>query len=198
MWEMLISLVVVAIITTITPGPSTLLVAAAGMRYGFRRSVPLMAGVTVGLISVMALSAGGLAALLQSAPTLHVTMKAIGSGYLVWLAWRIAQSGAPRVEPTSSALPVGFGAGLVVLCLNPKAWLMALSAAAAYAGLTDGPMALAVLLGAVFGIAAALALALWCAGGHALRRRVKKEGQWLAVNRALGVLTVVSVVPLWL
>jgi threonine/homoserine/homoserine lactone efflux protein len=87
---------------------------------------------------------------------------------------------------------------LVLLWLNPKAWTMSLGAGAAYAGLAEDPLQLAMLLAAVFGSAAALALSLWCVGGAALGRRLRTAGQWRAVNGALGLLTAASVVLLWL
>ena len=196
--DTLLSLVTVAVVATVTPGPSTLLAAAAGARYGFRRRVPLMFGVTAGLISVVAAAAGGLAALLQAAPTLQAVMKVIGSAYLIWLAWKIAASGVPHLAATPAALPMGFRTGLVVLLLNPKAWFMALGAAGAFAGLAVGPVHLALLLGAVFGASAGVALSLWCAGGQSVGRHVRTAGQWRAVNGMLGLLTAASVVPLWL
>ncbi|MGH6619175.1 MAG: LysE family translocator [Alphaproteobacteria bacterium] len=196
--ELLLSLILVAVATTITPGPGTLLAAAAGARFGFQRTVPFLAGVASGLAALMAAAAGGLAALLQSVPALQTTMKVSGSAYLFWLALRIGRSGAPAFKSDATEAPVGFGAGLMVLCLNPKAWTMALGAAAAYAGIAADPLQLALLLSAVFGGTAALALSLWCAGGIMLGRNVQTASQWQAVNAALGLLTAASIIPLWL
>ncbi|MYE00283.1 MAG: hypothetical protein F4Y03_03245 [Alphaproteobacteria bacterium] len=96
--EFMISLAVLAVATTVTPGPSTLLAAASGVRHGLVGSLPLAAGVAVGLALIAAAGAFGLSALLQTAPSLQLAIKILGSGYLVWLAWRIFRSGAPTAS----------------------------------------------------------------------------------------------------
>ena len=92
----------------------------------------------------------------------------------------------------------GLGAGLVLLWLNPKAWAMALGAASAFAGLASDWLQLAGLLGAIFGLAVAASLSLWCLGGLVLGRRLRTERQWRSVNAALGLLQASSVATLWL
>ena len=195
--DLLVSLIMVAVAMTITPGPATALIAVMGARFGFRQSLPLLAGVAAGLAALMAAAAGGLAAVLQAIPGVHALMNGLGSAYLLWLAWKIGRSDPPNAAAIAAA-PAGFTTGLVLLWLNPKAWAMSLGAAAAYASLAEEPLQLAALLAAVFGGAAALALLLWCLGGSALGRRLRTDGQWRAANAALGLLTAASVVLLWL
>ncbi|SEC71991.1 Threonine/homoserine/homoserine lactone efflux protein [Rhizobiales bacterium GAS191] len=198
MTELLFSLIVFAVVATVTPGGANLLAAASGARFGWQRSLPLLTGIAIGLALLVAATAAGLAALLQSAPALQLAMRIAGSAYLVWLAWRIGRSGAPDIASGSSVSPSGFLAGLVLPFLNPKAWSMALAAAAAYAGLTVDPLRLALLLAAAFGLAALPALSLWCAGGSLLARTLRTEPQWRAVNATLGLLLAASIVPMWL
>jgi threonine/homoserine/homoserine lactone efflux protein len=75
---------------------------------------------------------------------------------------------------------------------------MTLSAAASFASLTHSAEGLAVLLGLVFAVLSMASLALWCVAGVVLARALKTERQWRLLNRFLGVLLVVSIVPLWL
>lgn len=196
--ELFLSLCFFAAVATVTPGGATLLAAASGTRFGFRRSVPLLAGLSIGLASLMAAAAIGLAALLQSAPALQLIIKAVGSAYLFWLAWKIAQSGAPDTNSGAAAAPVTFSAGLVLLWLNPKGWTMAFAAAAAYAELASSPLQIALLLGTVFGLAAVSALSLWCASGLVLGRTLRTERHWKIANMVLGLLLAASIVPMWL
>jgi threonine/homoserine/homoserine lactone efflux protein len=81
--------------------------------------------------------------------------------------------------------------------MNPKGWAMGLGAAASFAALADGPLQLALLLGAVFGLAAALSLALWCVAGTLLARLLKTERQWRVLNALLGLLLAASIIPMW-
>ena len=75
---------------------------------------------------------------------------------------------------------------------------MALAASATYAGLGTGPASLAALLGSVFGIAAAVSLLLWCAGGLVLARTLRTAAAWRMVNAVLGAALAASVIPILL
>ncbi len=196
--EFLISLAVLAVATTITPGPSTLLAAASGVRYGLIGSLPLAAGAAVGLALLTAAGAFGLSALMQTAPSLQLAIKVLGSAYLVWLAWRIFRSGAPRgSEEADGKRAMGFVTGLAVLFLAPKAWMMGLAAAGAYTEFTSSSLELALLLAVTFGCAAMGAMVLWCLGGAMLGRMLRTDAQWLAINLVLAIVTIVSVATVW-
>ena len=190
-------LAVFAMVSTMTPGGATTLATASGAHFGFHRSVPLMAGIAVGLASMAAAAAAGLAGVLLTAPSLQIAMKAAGSIYLVWLALKIGRSGPPHLR-TELARPTGFVAGAWMLWHNPKGWAMTLGAAASFAALASGPAELAALLGLTFGVAAAASLSLWCIAGQLLARLLRTDRQWRTLNAALGVLLVASILPMWL
>ncbi|HVJ43922.1 MAG TPA: LysE family transporter [Dongiaceae bacterium] len=195
--ETFIPLILFAFIATATPGAATTIATASGVQFGFRRSIPVMLGSACGLATLALASGAGLAGLLLAAPTLQGAMKVVGSAYLIWLGWKISRSGAPR-PLTEQARPIRFMGGAGLLWLNPKGWAMTLSAAASFAALASGPGQLALLLGATFGAAATISLFLWCAAGLLLRRLLRSEGQWRALNRLLGLLLVASIIPMWL
>ena len=195
--QSLISLLTFAAIATATPGAATVLVVASGARFGFRESVPLLLGMALGLGSLCAGAAAGLGALIQARPELEWAIRALGSGYLLWLAWRVARSGAPNTASATAVKPTGIGGGFLLLALNPKAWTVALSAAAAFSGLTTDLGAMAVMMGGVFAAAAIVSLSLWCAGGLVLARALKTAAQWQVVNGALGALLAGSIAFMW-
>jgi threonine/homoserine/homoserine lactone efflux protein len=198
MIEALLSMVVLAVATTFTPGPSTLLAAASGARFGVGRTIPLMAGVAAGLASLMIAAAAGLVVLLQAVPSIHVVVKVLGSAYLLWLCWKISRATLADNEPSMLKSPVGFAAGMAVLLANPKAWSMAIAASATYAELVPNATLLAFMLGAVFAVVAILATLFWCAGGVMLGSTLRSARQWKTVNLILAGLTALSIVPLWL
>jgi len=193
-----VSLIVFALVTTMTPGGATTLATASGVRFGFRRSVPLLAGIAAGLASLAAAAGGGLAVLLLAKPALHMGLKVAGSAYLLWLAGKIACAGAPGTGPRAESVPTGFWAGVLLLWLNPKGWATALGAAASFATLAGGPVHLALLLATVLGVSAVASLTLWCAGGLLLARALRTERQWRVANAALGLLLAASIIPIWL
>jgi threonine/homoserine/homoserine lactone efflux protein len=194
--ESLLPLIAFAVVATLTPGGATTLATASGAHFGFRRSVPVMAGCASGLGTVAAAAAAGLAGVLLAVPSLQWGMRAAGSLYLVWLAWRIARSGPPRLRDQSGR-PGRFFAGVAMLWYNPKGWAMAVSAASSFTPLASGPVRLALLLGVTFCAAAGLSLALWCVAGQILARRLRTDRQWHILNAVLGVLLAASIVPMW-
>lgn len=192
-------LLLFVVVATVTPGGATTLATASGARFGFARSVPLMLGIALGLALLAAVAAFGLGGLLLAAPTLQTAVKALGSAYLLWLAWRIARSGPPHAGASGGgpARPVTLANGFLLLWLNPKSWAMTMGAAASFALLAPSPARLALLLGATFGVAACVSLALWCALGVVLARLFRTPRHWRMLNLAMGLLLAVSVIPTW-
>lgn len=132
--ELLRALIAFVAIATITPGGATTLAVASGAQHGFRRSIPLIAGMAGGLCSLGAAAAIGLGTTIHTFPQIQVIMEGLGSAYLLWLAWMIARSGAPDAT-VSARRCTGLGGGLLLLWLNPKAWTVTLAATAAFANL---------------------------------------------------------------
>ncbi|WP_017776310.1 LysE family translocator [Paraburkholderia kururiensis] len=183
-------------VATFTPGGATMLATASGGRFGFARSIPLMLGIAIALASLAAVAALGLGKLLLAIPALQTTVKAIGSAYLLWLAWRIARSGSPNAG-AGPAQPVTLMSGILLLWLNPKSWAMTVGAAASFALLASSPSRLAMLLGTAFGLAACVSLALWCALGMLLARLFRTPLHWRILNLVMGVLLASSIIPTW-
>lgn len=193
----LLPLLLFALVSTITPGAGTVLVTASGANIGFRRTLPLIAGLASGLAMMAVAAAGGLAGLLLAWPSLQWLMKALGSLYLLWLACRIALSGAPR-RAGNDVAPEGFVTGLWTIWANPKGWAMTLGAAASFSALAEGAYRLAALLGATFGLVAAFSLCVWAITGGLLARLIRSERQWRGVNILLGLALAATIAPIWL
>ena len=194
--QALTPLLLFVVAATLSPGGATTLATASGASFGFRRSVPLIAGIAAGLASMAAAAAAGLGGLLLAVPALQLVMRIFGSLYLLWLAVQIATRGAPH-KMAGAATPSSFLAGVWMLWHNPKGWAMTVGAAASFAALADGPIRLGLLLGAAFGAAAGASLSLCCGAGLLLARALRTDAQWRVLNVALGVLLAASVVPIW-
>jgi len=155
-----------------------------------------MSGIAVGLATMAAAAAAGLGSLLLALPVLQLTMKAIGSLYLIWLAWKVGSSGPPSLD-AHLRKPTGFISGAWMLWHNPKGWAMTLGAAASFAALASSPLRLGILLGVSFGAAALVSLSLWCFAGFVFSRLLRTDMQWRVLNAALGLLLALSILPMW-
>lgn len=198
MSEHLVSLVIFAAAMTFTPGSNNVLMASSGVQVGVRKSIPLGLGIMVGMVMLMTLSAAGLATIVSDRPALLTLIKAGGTVYMCWLAWKIASAGPMAVPEVTSLRPYGFTTGLMNTLLNPKGWTAAVSAAAGYAALAPSALQLTLTLALVFGILMVPNWALWCSSGHALARRLRTERHWRIANTSLGLLVVLSLASMWL
>lgn len=104
--ETVLPLVVFALASSVTPGGATTMATASGAHFGFRRSIPLMAGIAAGLASMAAAAAAGLAGVLEAMPSLQLVLKTVGSAYLLWLAWKVGRSDSPVSMPIWCGRPV--------------------------------------------------------------------------------------------
>ena len=195
--ELFTSFVLFAVVATATPGGATALATASGIQFGFYRSVPLLIGIALGLACLAAAAASGLASLLQTLPALELSVRLAGTAYLLWLAYRIGSAGMPGQGGSRDA-PISFAGGMLLLLLNPKGWATALGAAASFAALAATPLGLAAIMGATFAAAAIVSLCLWCIGGALLAKVLRTELHWRLVNAFLGLLLVISIIPMWL
>lgn len=196
MSEQMVSLSLFAMAMTFSPGPNNVLLAWSGGRVGIWRSLPLWFGIVTGFVLIIIISAMGLGAVIHAEPTVQTVMKGIGSVYLIWLGWKVAHGGPPDFDGPSEAV-AGFRVGFLNTLLNPKGWAAALSATAGYAALAPSAPHLALLLSLVFAVVAIPNLLLWCGGGQVMARAIHSERGWRIANGLLGLLVVVSIVPLW-
>jgi threonine/homoserine/homoserine lactone efflux protein len=191
-----IPLVLFVAVSTITPGGATTLATASGAHFGYRRSISLIAGIALGLALMAASASMGLAGILLAFPSLQLAMKLMGSLYLLWLAWKTARSGPPHLQ-TNIGQPIHLIGAIFLVLHNPKGWAMTLSASASFSAIEESPLYLALILGGTFGIAAIMSLSLWCFTGLILARIIKTDTQWHILNALLGVLLVISIIPMW-
>ena len=95
---------------------------STGAKYGFRNALPFVFGVIVGKQIIIWPIGFGLMLLNKDHPYIFIFFKYISAGYILWLAWRIANM---RISAKTSDRPApGFLSGLIVHPLNPKAWAL--------------------------------------------------------------------------
>src|SRR5215475_11505918 len=131
-----------------SPGPATLSLAAAGAAFGTRRVAGYLAGIVVGMVAAMAITASGLVGLLLAVPGVAPVVTVAAALYFVWLAWRIATA-PPLTEEAGQRRPPSLAGGLALSLANPKGY-------AAMAALFSG----FVLLSGRLALDAALKIAL--------------------------------------
>ena len=125
------ALLVLATVSSFTPGPNTTLSTAMAANHGLRRAMRFVCAVPVGWGILFVLCATGLGGLVVAFPPLRWGIVPLGTGYLLWLASRLWESGSLQ-QADNAKLQVGFVQGVGLQFLNIKAWMLALAIVAGW------------------------------------------------------------------
>ena len=188
------ALVVFAFVTSVTPGPNNLMLLASGVNFGFRRTVPHMFGIGGGFFVLLLAVGFGLGALITAFPLLHFALKVGGAGYLLFLAWKIATARSVG-EGRSDARPLTFLQAAAFQWVNPKAWVMALAAMAAYTN-PENYAESVLLIGLVFALVNVPSVSVWAGFGAALRSFLADPARLKWFNMTMGAGLVLSLWPM--
>jgi threonine/homoserine/homoserine lactone efflux protein len=192
--EIILTFAAYAFVTSITPGPNNTMLLASGVNHGFVRTIPHILGVSLGF-GVMVFAVGsGLGSLFLAFPVLHTVLRWAGAAYLLWLAWKIANSGAMDGE-TATAKPLTFLEAAVFQWVNPKCWLMATGAITTYMP-QSGRFADLVVITVLFCLINGPCVGSWAGFGVLLRRWLTEARANRIFNIAMAVLLVLSLQPL--
>lgn len=169
---------------TLTPGPSALLIASCGARFGFARCTPHLVGALLGFELQLIAAALGIGAALQRHPTLQLVMQLASTAYLLWLGWRLLGTQGANDAKAPPPAPLTWQAAAALQLSNPKPWLTA----AASAGLFL-PAAATLTKKGVFllcaGGAGVAGLAAWAVAGMALQRWLSLPSRQAMLHRAM-------------
>jgi threonine/homoserine/homoserine lactone efflux protein len=174
-----------AFVMSITPGPNNVMLTAAGANFGLRRTLPHLLGVSCGFGVQVAAVCGGLGVLFIRWPQLQMALKWVGAGYLLYLGWQLLRS---RTGSAACAgKPLTFAAAAAFQFLNPKAWVMSLTAATLFL-----PPQLGQLLGSGYVASIVTAVNLpcitaWAVFGSSLGLVLSRPGARRAFNWVMAV-----------
>ena len=189
-----LALVLFAFTTSITPGPNNMMLFASGVNFGFRRTIPHMFGIGAGFFSLLLGVGLGLGALLHTVPLVYTVLKFAGGAYLVWIAWKIATSRSLS-EGKTGVEPMSFLAAAAFQWINPKAWMMAVTAMATY---TNPALYIVsvLIVGLAFAAVNVPSVSTWAGFGSALREWLSDPVRLKWFNITMAVLLVLSLWPM--
>jgi threonine/homoserine/homoserine lactone efflux protein len=156
-----------AFVMSITPGPNNVMLTAAGARFGWRRTLPHMLGICTGVAIQLLAVCAGLGALFNRWPVLQLALGWAGAVYLVFLGWQMLRGGEVRAR--DSARPVSFIEGAMFQFLNPKAWVMTITAAAVFLPREFGLLARSAYMVGITEAIGIPCLAIWALFGSSLK-----------------------------
>lgn len=186
----LLSLALFAFVSSITPGPNNVMLTASGSTFGYRRSLPHMLGITVGVVIMLLLVGVGLGKVFEAIPLFYTVLKYVGCAYLLYLAWRIAR--AQSIDAgEAGGKPFTFMEAAVFQWVNPKAWVMAVGIVAAYMPQENfyWNLTLAALVMSAVNFPS---ISVWTLFGTAVRRLLRRPESVRRFNVMMAILLVGS------
>jgi len=194
--QLLFAFILFAAVMFFTPGPNNIMVMSSGLTYGFRRTLPHMAGVTIGFAFMVGAVGIGLGAVFIAFPVLQVILKYVGAAYLVYLAVMIARSGTPRQSEARRG-PMTFWGAAIFQWVNVKGWVAVIGTITAYAAIARFPFNILtqVLTFLAMGTASTVT---WTLFGSALRPFLTSPLAVRAFNIVMALLLLASLYPVFM
>lgn len=192
--EFIIAIFIFSASATVTPGPNNIMILASGLNFGTLKSLPHYLGICVGFPIMVMLIGLGFGFLFERFPVVHTYIRIIGIFYLLFLAWKIANS-APNSLNAKQATPFSFLQAVLFQWVNPKAWIMATSAVAAFTSGGTDILIQVVIIALIFMIVAFPSTGMWLFFGVWLKKIFNTPSHLKAFNIVMASLLVLSITP---
>ena len=194
---LLIAFVMFAAVMFFTPGPNNIMLLSSGLTYGFRRTIPHLAGVVIGFAFMVGAVGLGLGTIFIAYPVLQTVLKYAGGAYLIYLALAIAMSGPVTSGQGSARAPLTFWGAAMFQWVNAKGWVMVIGTITAYAAIADFPwnILMQIVISLLMGAASCVA---WVLFGSALRPLLTSPRAVRAFNIVMALLLLASLYPVFM
>jgi threonine/homoserine/homoserine lactone efflux protein len=195
--SLLIAFIVFAAVMFFTPGPNNIMVLSSGLTYGFRPTVPHIAGITFGCAFMVGAVGLGFGTIFVAYPVLQTILKYAGAAYLIYLAAVIAMSEPVTPGQDNGRGPMTFWGAVLFQWVNVKGWVMVIGTITAYAGIASFPwnIVIQVVLSLLLGV---VSTSIWTLSGSSLRSFMTSPRAVRAFNIAMAALLLASLYPVFM
>jgi threonine/homoserine/homoserine lactone efflux protein len=194
--SLLTAFVLFAAVMFFTPGPNNIMVLSSGLTYGFRRTLPHIAGITIGFAFMVGAVGLGFGTIFVAYPVLQTILKYAGAAYLIYLAAAIAIAAPVRPEQDNRRRPMTFTGAAMFQWVNVKGWVMVIGTITVYAEIASFPwnIAIQVMLSLLLG---AVSISTWTLLGSSLRSFMTSPLMVRTFNIIMAVLLLASLYPVF-
>ena len=121
----LLSFAIACFVIIIVPGPTVTVIIANSIRHGTRAGLLNVLGTQIGVLSMIAVLALGLATVVGQLGHVFEVLRLVGAAYLIWLGIKMWRSDGTLGTADARARPMGSFVmqGFIVIWSNPKALL---------------------------------------------------------------------------
>ncbi|PPK40020.1 lysine transporter LysE [Pseudomonas laurylsulfatiphila] len=177
-----------ALVASITPGPTNILVLSNSARYGLGAALPIIFGACTSAATLVLLVGTGVGSSLTAWPALQSVMQWVGVAWLSYLAWQIIRSPAEAISTQKTGARLGWVGAASLQWINPKTWMMALAVVSVFAGAGEDRFVHVINLSLVFFLISLPCLGVWALLGAGSSRWLRSPRAMQRFNRCMGLL----------
>tara|TARA_B100000073_G_scaffold336252_1_gene330840 strand:+ start:1390 stop:2010 length:621 start_codon:yes stop_codon:yes gene_type:complete len=197
MIEYFLPLLLLCVIQSGTPGPNNIMLTASGKNFGYIKTVPHMAGVVIGFLSLLLVLSLGLISVFKNYPIAQTILQILGSIYLLYLSYRIYFSFSSNNNTRTK--PITFLESSLFQYVNPKGVMMAITTISIYTDFKNFTFISNFVEGMIFILIAftisnVFAVLTWTSVGVFLNNFIKSEKSIKSFNGLMAILLVLTVI----
>ncbi|MFS4580001.1 LysE family translocator [Phaeobacter sp. C3_T13_0] len=188
---------VFALIASVTPGPSNVLLTTVGAGVGVLRGMPALIGTALGTVLILFIVGFNLGVTILESQAMLTVLHVAGMGAVLWLAWSIATAAVfDEIEQRGGTLKFGFVSAMLLQWVNPKAWIVSVSIVGTSMAVEGSAIEQSAILSLIFILAAAIGCFLRLASGVAMRKLLQHPTNAQLFNMTLGLGLAASMITL--
>jgi threonine/homoserine/homoserine lactone efflux protein len=195
--QLFFAFIVFAAVMFFTPGPNNIMLLSSGLNYGFRPTLPHIAGITIGFAFMVGVVGLGLGTIFIAYPVLQTILKYAGAAYLIYLAAAIAISGPPTPGQDNRRGPMTFWGAAMFQWINAKGWVMVIGTITAYAAIAAFPYNIAIQVALSLALGA-VSCTVWAIFGSSLRPVLTSARAVRTFNIVMAILLLASLYPVFM
>ena len=196
MYPHLTTLMLFMFVAAFTPGPNNLLSSYSGFNFGIKKSLPLICGVTFGFPILIIIINSGLIIVFKKLPILQEIIKIIGSGFILYFAYKIAFNKNNEEQKTKN--PIKFFNMLFFQFINPKAVLFAIIVVSTFINTNESFFRDTIIVLSVALIFSFVSILSWCLLGKFLRRFATNKKFIQTFNYVMSFLLILCIIMLYI
>ena len=190
--NLFIALVSFYFVMYVTPGPNNAMMLASGLKFGLKKTIPHMSGITIGHIIQLVSVCLGLGVIFQIFPEIQKILKVICSIYILYLGYKILGSFS-KIKMNDSR-PLKFHEAALFQIVNPKAWTISSMVASGFLP-KEGNLIISILFIALTAlIICPLSIAPWAAFGAAIRNLIQNYQTKRLIEYCLAFLLLITAI----
>ena len=192
----ILSMALFWIVAAYTPGPNNVIASYSGFNFGIKKTLPHIFGVALGFTFLIFLLTIGLVNVFKIFPIIQVSLKYLGSLFLVYLAYKIYFSKIDNEKKNEN--PVKFIETFIFQFLNPKGVLIGIIIVSTYVEHGENYLKYATQVIFFAFLVSLSSITFWTFVGKYLRKFATNEKFIKYFNCVMSLLLILSIITFYI